>query len=137
MKLCYLTRRPYPEGAESIGIWYSIIQIVSYIGAITNAAIIIFTADVFDIEDTATKWLLFLAFEHSLLLIKWIVAAYIPDTPNIVKEGKIWSNRLVNEKLYNKLTDVDKERKIRDLEFTGDDSAAVTFTPEFIAKDSE
>lgn len=34
-----------------------------------------------------------------------------------MKQGEIWSMRIANERLYGKLTDVDQERKARNLEY--------------------
>lgn len=47
-KLCNLTRRPHPDVAGSIGMWGSIMRFICYAGAITNTAIIVFTAGIFD-----------------------------------------------------------------------------------------
>jgi len=91
-KLSYLVRRPYPAQAETIGIWFYIIQAVAYIGIVTNVAIAIFTAHIFDV-DIASKWLLFLLIEHALLLFKFMLSSYIPDTPKEVSDAKQWQER--------------------------------------------
>lgn len=115
-KLCYLTRRPYPEGTEDMGIWYSIIQSISYIGVVTNAAIIVFTAGVFD-DGPRTAWIAFLVIEHVLFVLKYLIAAYVPDMPFMVNNGKQWMERVINEKVFLKLSDQDEERKEKHLEF--------------------
>ena len=117
-KLCNITRRPFPDQDNSIGIWNNIIDIVSYIGAAVNIAIVLFTANAFQISDETTKWIFFLIVEHGIFALKLIIAALIPDMPKKVRNGVIWSERIVNEKLYGQLSDVDKERTLRDLHFT-------------------
>mmetsp|Transcript_27171 Transcript_27171/g.5014 ORF Transcript_27171/g.5014 Transcript_27171/m.5014 type:complete len:126 (+) Transcript_27171:1870-2247(+) len=87
-KLCNLTRRPNPDVAGSIGMWGGIMRFICYAGAITNTAIIVFTAGIFDmIEDTTTKWLIFLLIEHILLLIKIVISYIIADVPKSVRLG--------------------------------------------------
>ncbi|CAG9319982.1 unnamed protein product [Blepharisma stoltei] len=116
-KLCKVTQRVFPAQDNSIGVWMPIIQILSYIGCATNIALIIFTTDVFDFHSAADQWIAFIVVEHSLFALKFLISAYIPDVPEVVKKGVIWSNRVMNEKLYGKYSDVDKEREIRQLNF--------------------
>lgn len=117
-KLCTLTRRPFPDTADSIGVWFFIIQVMSVVGAITNIGIIIFTTDVLEIEDGTYKWLVFMIFEHAILFFKISVSLLIPDIPEQVSEGKAWSSRIVNERLYGKVADIEKVCQIRNLRFT-------------------
>ena len=116
-KLCNLTTRPYPHQDNSIGIWITIIQVVSYAGAAVNIGIVFFTAKSFSISDTSTKWILFIAIEHSIFIFKFILSGLIPDKPTIVAKGLDWSERVVDEKLYNKVSDIDQERSERNLRF--------------------
>jgi hypothetical protein len=111
-KLCYLTRRPYPDVGEDIGVWFYITTSISYFGIITNIAIVIFTAEVFD-TDLEDKWLIFIVLEHALFAMKFLISVLIPDMPSIVTLAKIWGNRIVEAKMFNKLSDVEKERKAR------------------------
>ncbi|OMJ66817.1 hypothetical protein SteCoe_36201 [Stentor coeruleus] len=117
-KLCTLARRPFPDIAESIGVWFIIIQIVSVVGAITNIGIAVFTTDVLEIEESAYKWVTFLLFEHVILFFKVLASFLIPNVPYKVDTGKTWSSRMVNERLYGKVADVEKVREIRNLHFT-------------------
>jgi anoctamin-8 len=94
-KMCYLTRRPFPKRAQDIGIWFSIIQCIAYAGIITNVAIAIFTAHVFD-TDLSNKWLIFLILEHCLFLFKYLLSLMIPDTPFKVEKALTWQSRIVN-----------------------------------------
>lgn len=110
-KLCYLTQRPFPEIASSIGVWYSILVTISYFGALTNAAIVVFTANVFDIGDTQGKFFVFLLIEHALLISKFLLSIAIPDEPTIVKSALVWNDRIAKEKLHNRFSNKSKERE--------------------------
>jgi len=116
-KLCHLMKRPYPTPANSIGEWESIIRTISVIGALTNTSIIVFTANIFDLTDFATKWAYFMVIEHVLLVFKFLISRQVPDIPNDVKKGIIWSNRTADEKIYGKSSDVDQQRLLRNLNF--------------------
>ncbi|CAG9330895.1 unnamed protein product [Blepharisma stoltei] len=122
-KLCYLMKRPYPTPANSIGEWESIVRTISVIGALTNTAIIIFTANIFDLTDFATKWGYFMVIEHVLLVFKFLISRQVPDIPNDVKKGLIWSNRISDEKIYGKSSDVDQQRVLRNLYFKNNPNA--------------
>jgi hypothetical protein len=110
-KLCYLTQRPYPEIASSIGVWYDILVTISYFGAITNAAIVVFTADVFDLSDDRDRWFAFLMIEHALLVSKFLLSIAIPDKPSLVTNAILWNDRITKEKLYSRFSNKSKERE--------------------------
>lgn len=107
-KLCHLTRRPFPQRAESIGIWCSILQVVSFMGITTNVALILFGTDMFT-TDRDERWLWFLAFEHCFIVIKLVLAMVIPDEPSMVKYGLMWSKRKAEELLFAKKVDLNKQ----------------------------
>jgi hypothetical protein len=116
-KLCNITRRPFPAQDNSLHIWINIIQITSYFGAAFNIGIVIFTANFFSFDDLNSKWLCFLIIEHALFALKYIITTLIPDVPKRVENGVEWSERMVDEKLYEKYTDIDLEYLSKDLRF--------------------
>ena len=118
-KLCNLTQRPYPEATNSIGAWLSIIQIMSIVGAITNVGIIVFTTNAFDLDEDNDKWILFIILEHCLLFFKIVISTLIPDVPEVVGNGLVWSKRIIDEKLYGKISDADKALKSKNQELSG------------------
>lgn len=79
-KLCNLCRRTYPKVTNSIGVWRLIIKTISYAGAFTNTAILVFSSDIFDGWTISNKWILFIALEHGLLLFKAIVSILVDET---------------------------------------------------------
>lgn len=107
-KLCHLTRRPFPQRAESIGIWYSILQIVSFMGITTNVALTLFGTDMFT-TDMNQRWLWFLTFEHCFIVLKLVLAMVIPDEPSTVKFGLMWSKRKAGELLFEKNIDLNQQ----------------------------
>jgi hypothetical protein len=46
-QLLHMTRRPVPQGAEDIGTWFLILEIMGTIAVITNALLICFTSEKF------------------------------------------------------------------------------------------
>ena len=77
-----------------------------------------------------------MAIEHILLIFKILLARIIPDVPSDVEKGLIWSNRIAKQKVYNKVSDVDEQRKLNSLEFKGVIKNPVRLDPEDIEKNS-
>ncbi|OZJ02636.1 hypothetical protein BZG36_04162 [Bifiguratus adelaidae] len=97
-------KRPVGYMAQDIGMWEHILTIVSIISVLTNGAIVAFQSSymssVFanwfsraninspDFDNTfllACRLVFFLVFEHFVLLLKWIIAYWIPNTPLFVR----------------------------------------------------
>ena len=113
-KLCSLTKRPFPQAAEDIGVWRDIFSTISYFGAISNAAIIIFTSGSFDEISSSnekqddllppfTLLVIFMALEHTFFFIKFVIGVAVPDVPESVKDGLVWSSRVAKERLLKKI----------------------------------
>lgn len=83
-KLIKLTRRPEPRGAANIGTWYSVLDIMSIIAVGTNCAIICFETDLVNdlVSREAIKVYVFIIAEHLILLMKFALAYFVPDTPD-------------------------------------------------------
>ena len=114
-KLCFLTKKPYPAPANSIGKWEVIIRTISIVGALTNTGILIFTAKLtfFDLN----PWVCFILIEHGLLLFKWMLMVVWPHKSSTVKNGLLWGKRIASERIYGKASDYDEQRKKRNLYF--------------------
>jgi hypothetical protein len=138
-KICYLCQRPYPTPTNSIGTWIAIIRAVSIFGALTNTAILVFTADVFDIKIAGTNnyrngemWLHFVVLEHILLAVKYMLLVGLKPTPRVVKEGLIWSKRMAAEKIYGKATNLEHQMELRNLKFVPSHHEHFVLKPERI-----
>jgi len=121
-KLCNLTRRPFPQRTETIGVWYDIIQWVSFMGITTNVGLILFTSNVFSLG-TDKAWLDFLILEHIFILLKLVISMVIPDQPTMVKYGLMWSNRKAEEQMYARKEAVDGEIKYEVLKWARESAA--------------
>lgn len=78
-KLLSWAHRPFPLPGKSIGVFSTIIEIMSYFGAITNPALIIFTTGYFKETPLFRKIVVFLLVEHGLVMLKFVLAWLIPD----------------------------------------------------------
>lgn len=78
----HLTKRPVPKGAQDIGTWQSIFELISTFAVITNGAVICFTMDVLSDYYTlfGRSWI-FIGFQWGLMTVQYIIAALIPDEP--------------------------------------------------------
>jgi anoctamin-10 len=87
-KLCKLMRKPTPRGVRDIGAWYIAFSITSVISVVTNLILLSLDKDVqaFAPQSSSRDWILmFVFFEHVLLLIRVIIETSIPDVPRKVK----------------------------------------------------
>lgn len=88
-KLCRIFQRPFAKQANSIGAWQAAFEALGVIAVITNCALIGMAAK-------SSHWLpdmtpvnavlLFVAIEHFLLGVKFIVSHVIPDVPQWVQD---------------------------------------------------
>ncbi|XP_071847241.1 anoctamin-7-like isoform X4 [Apostichopus japonicus] len=80
-RLVWFNRRPVALIACNIGMWYSILEFLNYVGVITNAFIIAFTSQWGKEFSTAGKLWIVIGFEHIVFAVKFLLAYIIPDTP--------------------------------------------------------
>ncbi|OQR84255.1 hypothetical protein ACHHYP_13660 [Achlya hypogyna] len=85
-KLAKESRRPDPKGAEDIGTWMTILEIMSTIAVITNVAAAVFTSHTtFSHVSNDMKLVAFVAIEHAVLLVKYVLAILVEDVPEDVQ----------------------------------------------------
>ncbi|CAD8114697.1 unnamed protein product [Paramecium sonneborni] len=77
LKFLKFVRRPFPEGASSIGNWLIILDIITFLGIFVNAGLIVFTSGFF----TKNQELIFPAILVSFLVLKYIIRFVIPSYP--------------------------------------------------------
>jgi len=78
-KLLQIHRRPEPSGAEDIGAWYGILDLISMISVVTNGLLIFFVAKKYENVSWINRFVLFIVFEHVILAAKVVLAAVVPD----------------------------------------------------------
>merc|ERR1711871_850276 len=75
----YIQKRNWYKAAESIGAWVPIIEFMSFFSIITNCALLVLLAPVFENADAYTKAMYVFGLEHLFLLIKVLLMYGIPD----------------------------------------------------------
>eukprot|EP00903_Cladosiphon_okamuranus_P010788 g10194.t1 len=80
-KMVSLMRRPDAEMAEGVGMWSTLMEAMGILAVLTNTGIICFTGGALDSKSNEDKFLVWLVFEHALLLLKVLVHIIIPDHP--------------------------------------------------------
>lgn len=85
-KFCKLFQRPDPEGAEDIGNWELMMDMLGWAGVVMNCAIICFTSSALSNYTLVEKVIFFLVFEHALLLLKYLIHAFIDEEPGWLQE---------------------------------------------------
>lgn len=84
-KLTFVSRRPEPRGAQDIGTWQTILDLLGVCSILTNVGIICFTGDFLDdldgddAEVISSRFLIFIAFEHTLLFLAFLLGTLVPD----------------------------------------------------------
>ena len=106
-KLMRASRRPIPKGAEDIGTWAHIVEIMGTAAVITNGLIMCFTAKA-TIGDwpAYNKLALFVAIEHIVLFSKYLLGLWIPDESHSTRTQLDRANYLVH-KIVNRVADDD------------------------------
>jgi len=88
MKRLLATQRPSPSmRAENIGEWLLVLEFMSYVAVATNIGVLCFTSPRFSehmgLSNAQTVWA-FIILEHSVILIKIMIAHTIDDMPEWV-----------------------------------------------------
>ena len=95
-KFFNLCKRPFPRQAENIGVWADIMSLLSVVGVITNTALMIFTANIFNLP-VQERWAVFIVIEHVLMFLMVMILNYYPKnfgyTKDLEKKHEILKNR--------------------------------------------
>jgi len=116
-RIAQTSRRPWPAGAEDIGTWNDIIELMSYLAVIINGLIITYTGDFLINRTNATRFTIFIAYCHALFFFKYLIAILIDDTPSDV-QVQIDRQIFIEEKVIKKVPDPDLEVFVPDLAAT-------------------
>ena len=77
--------RPFLRGAEDIGTWFYLLEIMAYTATVSNMGIAIFTTDTFRDYSASSRLIAFIVAEHILLGLRAFIAWVIPDIPEYVQ----------------------------------------------------
>ncbi|GFN81556.1 anoctamin [Plakobranchus ocellatus] len=111
-RMLWWYRRPVAYIAQDIGMWYGILNLVNFIGVLTNAFIIAFTSDWGSQFSTTGKLWVVIGFEHIVFFLKFVLAYLIPDVPQEVRLA-IRRERYLIQKKFD-----DDSPKQKDIDFS-------------------
>lgn len=103
-RIAQCSRRPWPAGAEDIGTWNDIIELMSYFAVVINGLIITYTGDFLVNRSIIDRFAIFIAYCHALFFFKFVIAILIDDVPSDV-QIQIDRQRFIESKLITKLQD--------------------------------
>jgi hypothetical protein len=97
--LTHIYKRPYPYKFPGSMMWLDILTILVYLGAASNLAIALFTANVLDFDSSRTKWEVYLILEHILIIFMIFLQYAISSTPfrniySAIQCSQKWSQRI-------------------------------------------
>ncbi|TMW59472.1 hypothetical protein Poli38472_004541 [Pythium oligandrum] len=106
-KLVHATRRPDPRGAQDIGTWGTIIELMSTFAVVTNVALVCFTSvrATRSLSSYERVWL-FVGVEHGLVMLKYLLMMIVDDEPQDVLLQK-QRTQFVVDKIVNLIADDD------------------------------
>lgn len=80
------SKRMEPRGAQDIGTWYRILDVMGKVAVVTNLTLAVFVmpSGAFEVQDPVWQWVLFVCLEHAVFGLKMIVDVVVPDTPRDV-----------------------------------------------------
>ena len=81
-KLCLTTRRPFPTGAQGIGVWQHYLNCLTRLALVMNTALYLFTADNCTSWPLETKLVVFFGSSLTLCLVFELILRGFPDVPS-------------------------------------------------------
>ncbi|CEL93032.1 unnamed protein product [Vitrella brassicaformis CCMP3155] len=84
-KLIHHMRRPMPLKAKDNGSWDMCFEVMGFLAVFTNAALVVFTTEVFLGASLLIKLLWFLAIEHLVILARIVMHVIHPEVPEYVR----------------------------------------------------
>eukprot|EP00743_Colponemidia_sp_Colp-15_P001983 GILK01002156.1.p1 GENE.GILK01002156.1~~GILK01002156.1.p1 ORF type:complete len:714 (-),score=75.35 GILK01002156.1:101-2242(-) len=106
--LCKLTRRPFPYGAQDIGSWQMILEVMTVAGVMVNIGIAVRTSDTFAGASPLVQLAIFLCIEHLVLILKYVISSAIPDVPTVVKVAQA-RHKILVDRIFHQAAIVEKD----------------------------
>lgn len=108
-RLLWIYKRPIAHMAQDIGTWYTILTFMNFCGVVSNAFLVAFTSTWGNSFNSTEQVWIVVGFEHIALIIMFIFAYIVPDTPADVALKKRKKMRLQNrDKKYKMGEAIDK-----------------------------
>lgn len=103
--LIHTYRKPiHLENSKGIGLWKDLFNLLSIFTTITNAAIVIFTLDLFINWSLSDKFLLFIGVQWFIFMLQYYLTISEPKLPEVVRIQKKRAN-FITKKLILKVAD--------------------------------
>lgn len=81
LRLLSHVRRPWPMGAENIGVWQQVLETMSYASALTNALLVTYTSESFVNTKVVQRLVFFIVYEYALLGVKLTYKILVDSVP--------------------------------------------------------
>lgn len=92
-----ILRRPVPNGAQGIGTWSSICEVISIIAVIVNCAFAVFAMQPVRNYDPTTQWMIFVGSQHMMFLLKLLIRDKFPQTPRDIEDLQRLSSEVIRK----------------------------------------
>mgnify|MGYP002382182492 CR=1 FL=1 len=112
-KVVYLKRRPFPMGAENMGIWRSFFLFITIFGTVISVSVLVVTAWAFDIAGSRNVLYQLVVILAGVGIFKVLLALFIPDVPTKFMQIQKRHENIVNWVLELEPMIFDKEVKAR------------------------
>ena len=117
-KFMALCKRPFPRQAENIGVWEDVIRFLSIVGVITNTALMIFTANIFDLP-VEGRWKVFLVVEHLMMFVMVMILNYYPKNFRVTSDLEK-KHKMLKDKFYYQNVSLTGSKKAYSCVYTAD-----------------
>jgi hypothetical protein len=103
-KLLHVYQRPVPMGAEDIGAFEGVFNMIAYVAVVTNAGLAVFTLTIFDAFSVSSRMWLFVSFQYTCFLVMIFVQVMVPVTSEDC-DIQVQRSRLLERKLIDRIPD--------------------------------
>lgn len=103
-KQFFIFRRPIPSGAEDIGAWYGIMQIMATFSVLSNAGLLVFNVGMLEGYGVEVQLVLLIVFVGTIFAIKTLIQINYGDVPKEV-EVQLARQTFLVEKLIKRVED--------------------------------
>merc|ERR1719414_2625500 len=92
-----VTCRPWPTGAEGIGLWQDVFANLSSVAVTMHLAVAVFVMNPMQMWPLEHQLVAFVVLEHAMLFLRGAVRASIPDEPDDVRRIEDFNAHLKNK----------------------------------------
>jgi hypothetical protein len=117
-KFFTLFKRPFPRQAENIGVWEDVIHFLSIVGVVTNTALMIFTANIFDLP-LEGRWKVFVVVEHLSIFLMVMILKYYPKNFKVTLDLEK-KHKILKDQYFYKNVSLSGGKKAHNCAFTTD-----------------